>query len=99
MSSVYFYVSLVSSGSLVLRHLLKYSIILSISSLFPSSGKTLSYCLIPSLTNLLIWAIVELYKPIVLSGFGLLDFLVLTIGVICGNIKVLWSCPEESWLT
>ena len=62
---VYFFcVSLASSGNLVLKHLLTYFIILSISSLFPSSGKALFYCLILSFTNLLIWAIVELYKPI-----------------------------------
>ena len=77
MNSVIFCVSLAFSGNLVLRHLLTYSIILSLSSLCPSSGKALSFCLIPSLTNLLIWAIVELYKPIVLSGLGQLDFLVL----------------------
>ena len=98
MNSVFVCVSLASLSSLVLRHLLTYSIILSLSSLFPSSGKALSCCLILSLTNLLIRAIVELYKPIVLSGLGLLDFLVPTIGTVCGNIKVLWSCPEESWL-
>ena len=94
----FFYVSLASSGSLVLKYLHTYSIILSLSSLFPSSGKALSCCLILSLTNLLIRAIVELYKPIVLSGLGLLDFLVPTISTVCGNIKVLWNCPEESWL-
>ena len=60
---------------------------LRLSSLFPSLDKTLSCCLIssltnlliwalcccsiPSFTNLLIWAIVELYKLIVLSGPGL----------------------------
>ena len=79
MSSVFFCVSLASSGSLVLRHLLTYSIILRLSSLFPSSSKILSCCLISFLTNLLIWAIIELYKPTILSGLGLLNFLVLTI--------------------
>ena len=98
MNSVFVCVSLASSSSLVLRHLLTYSIILSLSSLFPSSSKALSCSLILSLTNLLIRAIVELYKPIVLSGLGLLDFLVPTISTVCGNIKVLWNCPEESWL-
>ena len=82
-----FYVSLASSSSLVFRHLLIYSIILHFSSLFPSLGKALSCCLIPSLTNLLIWDIVKLNKPTVLSGLRLLDFLVLTIGTAIGTSR------------
>ena len=55
-----------------------YSVILRLSSLFSSSGKAHTCCLIPPLTNLLIWAKVELYKSTVLSGLGLSNFVVLT---------------------
>lgn len=79
------YVTLASSGELVLRHIPSNSIILSLSSLFVSSSKTLSCRFSPSLTNLLIWAKVEPYQPTVLSGLGLLDFQVLTIGAACGE--------------
>lgn len=55
-----------------------YSVILRLSPLFSSSGKTHICCLIPPLTNLLIWAKVELYKSTILSGLGLSNFVVLT---------------------
>ena len=45
------FIILASLGKLVGRHLLIYSITLALSSLFLSSGRALSYCLFPSLTN------------------------------------------------
>ena len=53
-NSVFFYITLASSVRLGLRHLLTHSLIISLSSLFSSSGKALSCRLIPSLTNFLI---------------------------------------------
>ena len=50
-NSATFCITLASSGRLVRRHLLIYSITLALSSLFSSSDRTLSYCLFPSLTN------------------------------------------------
>ena len=81
----FFYITLASSVKLGLRHLLTHSLILSLSSLFSSSGKALSCRLIPSLTNLLIWTIVELCKSTILSGLGLKDILVLIIGSSCAK--------------
>ena len=53
-NNVFFYITLASSVRLGLRHLLTHSLIISLSSLFSSSGKALSCRLIPSLTNFLI---------------------------------------------
>ena len=77
-NNVFFYITLASSVRLGLRHLLTHSLIISLSSLFSSSGKALSCRLIPSLTNFLIWARVELCKSTILNGVGLQDILVHT---------------------
>ena len=96
-NSVVFCITLASSGRLVGRHLLIYSIILAISSLFSFLGRALSYYLFPSLTNFIDLGQGWTIQSTILSGLGLLDFLVLIVGMAL-EFRLMDSWTKERWI-
>ena len=77
-NSATFCIILASSSKLVEGYMLIYFITLAFSSLFWSSGRALSYCSFLFLTNLIDLGQGWTVQLTVLSGFGPLDFFVLT---------------------